>query len=376
MSSRIKKLLKRGGYLTGKGRDGKTVKLSTSKKGGYAVGAAHGPEGGIKGEVGTEKKPIEFEGDEIIITKKAARDNTLHEFEGKQMTKRQILSAINVDAGGVSFAKGGTIPGKIRAKKNASYKVGGQPMSAHDVVKHCGCGCAHAGQKMQKGGTAGSLLPKIKKLIKDNPDNSYLQLYKKNPEDLIRDVQEQATGYHFSSNQPGKPKAYEALVETLGQDIVLQCVRAMPEKIKYRIFTSWKGVVVHPDLRNAVRPAAVNGNSPKYAAGGKTMGEAGLHHALLNTVSAGTIASLTGLSRYKDIDEVRVTAVQMLNRDGDKKYSINVLKELLKQAGEEWKENKHEMKFAAGGKTMEVLSARDIDNLIIGLKEKYCGIHE
>lgn len=146
MTPRIKRLLKKGGYLAGK-KNGKPVKLTHSKDGGIAVGAKHGLEGGIKGIVGTEKKPIEFEGEEIIITAPAVKDDTKREFEGEMLTNRQILSRINESGGGVSFADGGEIPKTIRCS-GRTYNYGGETKTDYEIITSS-CGCKHS---LRKGG--------------------------------------------------------------------------------------------------------------------------------------------------------------------------------------------------------------------------------
>lgn len=82
-------------------------------------------------------------------------------------------------------------------------------------------------------------------------------------------------------------------------------------------------------------------------------GTDGLLHAMLETVSSGTIANKTGLKKYKETDGVRHAAIQMLLRDGDQKYSMGNLEKLLDEAKYEWAEDKnyHEDggEFAKGG---------------------------
>lgn len=121
---------KAGGHVEGT-KDGKKVLMDNSKNGGIAMGSSHA-NGGIKGVVGSEKRPVEIEGGEIVLTAPVAEDKTLYEFEGKQMTPRQIASKLNVDNGGVSFADGGEIhsckcSGKI-------YQYGGKTMADTDII--------------------------------------------------------------------------------------------------------------------------------------------------------------------------------------------------------------------------------------------------
>lgn len=79
-----------------------------AKRGGYFDGRPHS-EGGIKAIVKETNQPIEVEGGEVVITKRAVEDDTKREFEGKMMTNREILSEINESGGGVSFEEGGEI---------------------------------------------------------------------------------------------------------------------------------------------------------------------------------------------------------------------------------------------------------------------------
>jgi len=76
-----------------------------------------------------------------------------------------------------------------------------------------------------------------------------------------------------------------------------------------------------------------------------------LKHFVLNEASSGMIANKTRFSSYKDIDGVRLAAVQILNRDGDREYSVKAFSDLIREAADEYAENKHESQFAKGGKT-------------------------
>jgi hypothetical protein len=58
------------------------------------------------------------EGGEVIITKPAVESVRKYNFEGKQMTPKEIMSKLNSDHGGVSFKKGGEI-------KKTKYSTGG-----------------------------------------------------------------------------------------------------------------------------------------------------------------------------------------------------------------------------------------------------------
>jgi len=96
----------------------KTIKTKDAKKGGYLVGKPHS-EGGIKAIVTDTNQPIEVEGGEVIITKPAVESARKYNFEGKEMTPKEIMSKLNSDHGGVSFKKGGEI-------KKKKYNTGGE----------------------------------------------------------------------------------------------------------------------------------------------------------------------------------------------------------------------------------------------------------
>ena len=91
-----------------------------AKKGGYFDGRPHS-KGGIKAVNIDNNQPIEVEGGEVVITKRAVADNTKKEFEGKMMTNKQILSKINESGGGVSFEKGGQVK-----SDDSSFSNGGK----------------------------------------------------------------------------------------------------------------------------------------------------------------------------------------------------------------------------------------------------------
>ena len=100
---------KKGGELN---PDNKSVKNYFEHKsgsaGGLLVGNRHS-EGGIKAINNSTGQPLEMEGGEVVITRDAVSDPTPVEFEGKKMTKREVLSEINQSGGGVAFADGGVV---------------------------------------------------------------------------------------------------------------------------------------------------------------------------------------------------------------------------------------------------------------------------
>ena len=65
---------------------------------------------------------------------------------------------------------------------------------------------------------------------------------------------------------------------------------------------------------------------------GGTLDKNGLLYSLTDVVSSGTIGNITGMHNYKDIDAIRATAIEILERDGDREYSMENLKAVLLQA--------------------------------------------
>ena len=90
-----------GGYVKANG-----IKTNDGKKGGFFEGRSHA-EGGIKAINVDTNTPLEVESNEVVINKKSVLDKTLHNFNGKKMTNREILSHINQAGGGVAFENGG-----------------------------------------------------------------------------------------------------------------------------------------------------------------------------------------------------------------------------------------------------------------------------
>lgn len=104
------------------------------KKGGYFEGRSHA-EGGIKAYNKDTGQMIEVEGEEVIITKGAVKDEQKREFEGEMLTNREILSRINQSGGGVSFEKGGEMGGSSCGCSGKKYKYGGEMMDDYSIVK-------------------------------------------------------------------------------------------------------------------------------------------------------------------------------------------------------------------------------------------------
>jgi hypothetical protein len=103
-----------------------------AKEGGLFVGQSHA-DGGIKAYNVSTQQPIEVEGGEVIITKKAVDDGEKREFEGEMLTNKEILSRINESGGGVSFADGGQIHGCGCSGKK--YNYGGETLEDFMIIK-------------------------------------------------------------------------------------------------------------------------------------------------------------------------------------------------------------------------------------------------
>jgi hypothetical protein len=124
-----------GGAFIGK-KDGQTIIHDEGTMSGYLVGKLH-KDGGIKAVNKATGQPLEMQGGEIVITAPAVSDTTKREFEGKMMTNREILSKINSDGGGVSFADGGDIPAKIHTT-DKQYEYGGKMVQDSDIAHSLG----------------------------------------------------------------------------------------------------------------------------------------------------------------------------------------------------------------------------------------------
>lgn len=106
---------------------------ASGEAGGMLVGKRHS-KGGIKALNKSTGQPLEMEGGEVVITRDAVSDNKKRSFNGKMMTNRQILSAINESGGGVSFADGGQVPSDVQFDCNAEYEYGGKTMCGKDLA--------------------------------------------------------------------------------------------------------------------------------------------------------------------------------------------------------------------------------------------------
>ena len=108
------------------------------------------------------------------------------------------------------------------------------------------------------------------------------------------------------------------------------------------------------------------------ANGGGIEKEKSLRHFILEQVSSGMIANKIPYSDYKTIDAIRFTALQILNRDGDREYSMKSFSDLIQEALLEYEENKYENKFDNGGNVSQTqLDAyRFVDEIVEIHKDK------
>lgn len=125
-----------GGVLIGKSKEGQTIIPEDGTMGGFLVGRLH-KENGIKAVNKSNGQPLEMQGNEVVITAPAVADQSKREFEGQMMTNRQILSKINSDGGGVSFADGGEIPAKIHVS-DKQYNFDGNNEDDIQIVRKLG----------------------------------------------------------------------------------------------------------------------------------------------------------------------------------------------------------------------------------------------
>jgi hypothetical protein len=124
------------------------VKHNQGEAGGYLVGRRHS-EGGIKAVNKSTGQPLEMEGGEVVITRNAVSDTTKRSFNGKMMTNREILSAINQSGGGVAFAEGGEVPESIDYV-DMVFEYDGQELDSRKIL-----------EKMAEGGQVDSILASI-----------------------------------------------------------------------------------------------------------------------------------------------------------------------------------------------------------------------
>jgi hypothetical protein len=171
-----------GGVLVGK-RQGQTIIHNKGTLSGYLVGKTHA-EGGIKAVNKSTGQPLEMQGGEVVITAPAVSDQTKNEFNGKMMTNREILSQINVNGGGVAFAKDGMeIPKRIK-RTGASYKYGGKTMTDHEIYKYI------TGGLIAPNGKSSNLTPEQYKLVRTPEFKEWFGDWENDPKNSSKVVDE------------------------------------------------------------------------------------------------------------------------------------------------------------------------------------------
>ena len=110
------------------------VKHISGEAGGYLVGRRHS-NGGIKAINKSTGQPLEMEGGEVVITRDAVSDPETRSFNGKMMTNREILSAINQSGGGVAFEEGGEVPESMHFDMDSEFEYGGATMCGCDIAQ-------------------------------------------------------------------------------------------------------------------------------------------------------------------------------------------------------------------------------------------------
>jgi len=124
------------------------IKHNQGDAGGYLVGNRHS-EGGIKAINKSTGQPLEMEGGEVVITRNAVSDPKKRSFNGKMLTNREILSAINESGGGVAFEEGGEVPSSI-GYIDMLYEYDGEQLDSKRVL-----------QKMASGGEIDDILSSL-----------------------------------------------------------------------------------------------------------------------------------------------------------------------------------------------------------------------
>ena len=87
----------------------------------------------------TEGKPLQVAGGSIIITRPAVLSADLHDFNGSKKKVIDILSEINVDAGGKPFSLDDASESFEVKASDKTYEYGGKTMTGLEVLESCGC---------------------------------------------------------------------------------------------------------------------------------------------------------------------------------------------------------------------------------------------
>ena len=82
----------------------------------------------------------------------------------------------------------------------------------------------------------------------------------------------------------------------------------------------------------------INENVREYAKGGVLDEKESMLHFVLNQLPSGTVANMSSYSDYKTIDKIKSQIINILQEEGDVKYSIYNLKSLIKRAEDDIQE--------------------------------------
>ena len=244
------KKTKAGGAMVGK-RDGQTIIHDEGTMGGYLVGRLH-KENGIKATVQSDGSPLEMQGGEVVITAPAVANTNKYKFEGKDMTPREILSAINVDGGGIAFAEDGMeIPQSVKYA-NKQYNLLGNKMAASDILEKYAFL-----DYMASGGLARcSALTRAMKMLEqiELPEN--FSKLKENPEKGVKFIADQALGRYETGEITNTPGAYESTELVFGTRLTELAIKAFPLETPPHIKKE-KGGMVHYHKNKAHERALV-----------------------------------------------------------------------------------------------------------------------
>ena len=278
-----------GGVVVGK-RNGQTMVYDDASVGGYFVGKLHS-EGGIKMINKSNGQPLEVQGSEVIITAPAVNDNTKRQFEGKMMTNRQILSKINSDGGGVSFADGGDIPKNIK-RTGASYKYGGKTMTDHEIYKHI------TGGHLAEGMTLTQIAKKHKVSVKELQKQVDMGMKAESEHTSSKREQMKIVKDHLFEN----PKYY-SLLKKAGLKHGGTIRRGSLVRDAKRGNTPARDLNNYNDVMDLEADGMVGGNNGLYARGGKvkTYDDGGSVKELVEYITIGNQSS----NPYMDLEKVR-----------------------------------------------------------------------
>jgi len=117
---------KAGGFLAGR-KDGKIYVHNDGDLGGILVGKRHS-EGGIKGVNESTGQQIEVETGEIQLGSAAVNSQKKQNFNGQELTNKEILSKLNKEGGGIEFANGGEVEHELDKAQNIVNNDAGKPI--------------------------------------------------------------------------------------------------------------------------------------------------------------------------------------------------------------------------------------------------------